>query len=83
MNDIYDLINEKAFSSYSDKIEKDEMGKWVIHWFTVAKNLENDYKLSGKYMMEKKVKIAYQKHLKTFSNETQKFICENVHLNGV
>ena len=77
MNDIYDLINEKAFSSYTDKIEKDEMDKWLIHWFKVAKSLEEHYNTIGNYTMKRKIELAYLNHLKTFSDETQKFIKEN------
>lgn len=78
MNEIHDQINHRAFSTYSDKIEKDGMIDWLLHWFKTAKLISEDYHIAGNFIMKTQADIVYRKHLDRLDVETQAFIEKSI-----
>lgn len=79
MSEIHDQINQRAFSTYSDKIEKEEMMDWLLHWFKTARLISEEYRMAGNFPMKTQADIAYRNHLERLDPETQQLINKSIH----
>jgi hypothetical protein len=79
---LYDKINERAFSTYNEKIEKENYYLWQAHWILTIDVLKKEYEQEALFATVKSLDEIRNEQLNLMDTKTRYYVEQYINQSG-